>query len=119
MANIRDMNTDDQFDLWPLILGNLLLAVIVWLLVVGVFGAIAALVAPRDRRLVFFLLTFFLFGPFGIALAAIANSREPSPPAGMRDQFCRRCVARNMIANDDDNYQCWRCGRDHGVLPKK
>ena len=118
MRRCQHMNTDSQSDVWALIFGNLLLAVVLWLLVFGALGAVAALVAPRGRRLVFFLLTFFLFGPLGIALAAIANPREPNPPSGMRDQFCRRCAARNFVGDDDDSYQCWRCGRDHGVLPK-
>jgi hypothetical protein len=48
-------------------------AAILWLLI---FPMIAGLVAPNDRRWEFFFLTLFiLWGPFGIACAAIANPR--------------------------------------------
>lgn len=109
---------DDSSGVWAFVIGNLVIAFFLWLLVFGVLGAIAALVAPRRRRLTFFLLTFLLLGPIGIVAASIANTREPKLPPGSRELFCRRCAARNVVDNAADAYVCWRCSRDHGVLPK-
>lgn len=110
---------DNDFDVVAFLVGNVVLAVLLWMVFFGFFAAIAALVAPPGRRVVFFVLTFFFFGPLGIALAVIANPRDPKPPAGFYARFCHRCAARNVVGDDADRFVCWRCKRDHGVLPKQ
>jgi hypothetical protein len=69
------MNNEIQLpDLTPY-LGLLLSAAAILLLIW--FPLIAALVAPDRRRLEFFLLTLVvLWGPFGVACAAVANPRH-------------------------------------------
>lgn len=47
--------------------------VFLWVLI----AAVAAVVAPYDRRLTFFLITLFFLGPIGIAAAAVAQPRPP------------------------------------------
>lgn len=60
---------NDQIDLAPY------LPVILIVLLVF-FPAIAALVAPPDRRGTFFLLTLFVLpGPLGVACASVAQAR--------------------------------------------
>jgi hypothetical protein len=54
--------------------------VVMWL----VLGGIAALVAPDDRRLTFFWLTFLLLGPLGVHAAAIASPRDPAFAPSLR-----------------------------------
>jgi hypothetical protein len=69
------MNNEIQLpDLTPY-LGLLLAAAAILLLIW--FPLIAALVAPDSRRLEFFLLTLLvLWGPIGVACAAVANPRN-------------------------------------------
>lgn len=74
------MNDRDS-DVMAFLLGNVILAVLLWVMFFGFFAAIAALVAPPGRRTVFFVLTFF-FGPLGMALAVIASPRDPKAPYG-------------------------------------
>ena len=61
------------------------------ILLLFVFPTIAALVAPADRRVTFFVLTFFVLpGPLGVACAAIANPRPAAastPKRGIGERF--------------------------------
>jgi hypothetical protein len=74
MGKSSGMNTDELPD-WAshvdsaILIGGVILAVLV-------FPTIAALVAPDGRRFEFFLLTLIvLWGPIGVACAAVANPR--------------------------------------------
>jgi DNA-directed RNA polymerase subunit RPC12/RpoP len=88
-------------------------------------AALAAFVAPADRRLTFGLVTFFLLGPLGLVAALVANPRTaPEPPserpavAGRRRFICPRCVAANDIPEADTSYDCWRCSEHRPVKAK-
>ncbi len=50
-----------------------------------VCGVVAAVVAPWDRRMTFFLITLFFLGPIGIAAAAIAQPRRQLGRVGEPD----------------------------------
>ncbi|KUI41812.1 hypothetical protein AU198_11650 [Mycobacterium sp. GA-1199] len=65
--------TADQIDD---IFRNWFLAILLWWIFIG---AVAAFVAPEDRRLTFFLITIFFLGPLGIGFAAVAQSRLVAP----------------------------------------
>jgi hypothetical protein len=85
-----------------------------------IMGLIAAWVAPEDRRLVFFLLTFFLLlGPLGVAAAAIAQPRRQLqssvPVAPERTRYrCPQCTASSDVLNGAADFECWQC---HGRWP--
>ena len=70
------MNTDDfQPPEWATYLGPTFF-IILAVVIVFWFPFVAALVAPDDRRVEFFILTLLvLWGPFGVACAAVANPR--------------------------------------------
>jgi len=75
---------------------------------------IAAWIAPFDRRMVFFLLTAFILGPFGVMAAAIAQPRpDDGLPASGRTRFiCPQCRARSDIKDSATSFECWRCHTD-------
>jgi hypothetical protein len=90
----------------------LFLLFVIWV----VCAIIAAVVAPDDRRVTFFWLTFF-FGFFGIWAAAIASPRtkagRPAPP-GKRRVYCIRCDAPQNIPIDATEFTCWQCSQQMG-----
>jgi DNA-directed RNA polymerase subunit RPC12/RpoP len=109
------MNTNDSGAITILGL-PLMVIIVIWL---GT-AIIAAGVAP-DRRTTFFVLTLFLFGPLGIALALIANPRTPPPityvewaprplAAGRTRHYCPRCGADIDLLPSATEFDCWRCG---------
>src|SRR5271166_2499200 len=97
-------------------------AIAIWL----VIAWLAASLAPADRRVTFFWLTFLL-GPFGVLLAIVASPRDPAyfaprprPIAPGRKRFaCPRCGADNDIPRNDTQYSCWRCGEQRRVAAAK
>jgi 4-amino-4-deoxy-L-arabinose transferase-like glycosyltransferase len=100
---------DNRFDPWAFLLGNLLIAFCVWLILFSICGLVATLVCPPLDRLRWFLLTFFVLGPIGVAFAAIAPPKTPPTPLGYDAQHCPRCVARNNVPENRSEYICWRC----------
>jgi DNA-directed RNA polymerase subunit RPC12/RpoP len=107
-----------------------LLILVIW----GVCGWIAWIVAPDDRRLTFFWLTFLLFGPLGILAAAVASPRSRDDLAevvaqGVEDAvgrprakgrvryWCARCGAQSDFVQVKDK-SCWRCGEKQFIADK-
>jgi ribosomal protein S27E len=80
--------------------------IVVWL----ISAAVAAGVAPRERRPEFFLLTLFFLGPLGVGFAAVAVPREPAPPGRWRI-VCPRCVAPQYARMGAHEFDCWRCNQ--------
>ena len=115
------MNTNDSGGL--AILGiPLIVIILIWLGTAVVAGA----VAPADRRNTFFLVTLLLLGPVGIALALIANPREPityvqlAPrplAAGRVRYYCPRCGADVDLLPSAAGYVCWRCSAEIDFEP--
>jgi len=70
------MNTDEfHLPAWVEFLGPTFFIVVAVLIVLW-FPFVAALVAPDDRKIEFFILTLLvLWGPLGVACAAVANPR--------------------------------------------
>jgi hypothetical protein len=90
-------------------LGNVVIALLVWILVFGFLGAIAAIVAPPRRRLRFFVLTFCFLGPLGIGFAAVAPP-VPLPKVDESWEFqCDRCSAWQNVGWGEKTAECWRC----------
>lgn len=97
-----------------------ILTILMLLVIWGLCGWIAWIVAPEDRRWTFFWLTFLLFGPLGILAAAVASPRDPGyfvgavaakrPRAEGRERYwCSRCGAQSDLFTLK-NSSCWRCG---------
>ncbi|MGY0499544.1 hypothetical protein ACWZHB_13760 [Nocardia sp. FBN12] len=75
-----------------------------------VFGCASLAIAERKRRSPGgFFLVGFLLGPLGILAAVLAAPGEPAPPPGMRAVMCPRCNARQNIARDQADFECWQC----------
>jgi hypothetical protein len=88
---------------------GLMFFVFLYLLVFGLFAGVAALVAPYERRLTFFLITFFFLGPLGIGFASVATTRPPR----VSDTWtyrCERCGAAQNIEQGEVSADCYRCG---------
>ncbi|WP_336084475.1 hypothetical protein [Nocardia sp. SSK8] len=74
------------------------------------FGSVSLAIAERKRRSPGgFFLVGFLLGPLGVLAAVVAAPGAPAPPPGMRAVICRRCNARQNIARDQADYECWQC----------
>jgi ribosomal protein S27E len=78
--------------------------ILIWL----ISALVATAVAPQERRAEFFLLTFFILGPFGVGFAAVAAPRDPEIPGRLR-VVCPRCVATQYIGSGVHEFGCWRC----------
>jgi hypothetical protein len=100
---------ENRFDPWTFVVANVIGALLVWLMVFGFFGAIAAIVAPPRRRLRFFLLTLFFLGPLGIGFASIAPPVLPKVKDAWQYE-CERCGAWQNVPYDATSADCWRCG---------
>jgi DNA-directed RNA polymerase subunit RPC12/RpoP len=98
-------------------LTQLVILLAVWF----ICGWVAYAIAP-DRPALFFLVTFFILGPFGVAAALIAPLPEQPVSrrkiaAGRRRFLCPRCGAENDIPEKDEGYSCWRCSERRKVDP--
>ena len=66
------------FDAADFMVGNIVFLLVLGLVIYGICGGVAAVVAPERRRLRFFLLTLFFLGPLGVGFAAIAPPGVPA-----------------------------------------
>ena len=82
---------------------------LLWIVVFGICGAVAAFVGPPPDRIRWFVLTVFFLGPVGVGFAAVA-------PAHLRKQSdawqyaCERCGEFQNVAHGTKSADCWRCG---------
>lgn len=74
-------------------------------------GTVSVVIAERKRcsSPFGFFLVGCLLGPIGILAAVLAAPGEPAPPVGMRAVMCTRCNARQNIARDQAEFECWQC----------
>jgi hypothetical protein len=87
---------------------NPLFLLFFWLLVFGISGGVASVVAPQPRRLEFFILTFFFLGPLGVGFAAIAPSRPPNVDNALIFA-CKTCGVAQNVPHSVDDPVCYSC----------
>lgn len=100
--------------------------IVVGIVVWCVLAAVAAFIAPDDRKVTFLLITLLILGPLGVAAAAVAQPRQPvaaglpvpATPAGRRRFVCPRCGASQNIPDADTSYDCYQCNEHRKVKPK-
>ncbi len=99
----------DHFDPTAFLLTNLITLLVVWLLIYGICGGVAALVAPQGRRLTFFFITLFFLGPLGVGFASIAPTRAPYREDAWRFR-CDVCGALQNVEHNAESAECYECG---------
>lgn len=86
--------------------------VLVFLLLVAAFlsGVVAASIAGRKGRSVLsYFVLGFVFGIFGVIVAAVVGNSSPRPPKGWKATACPRCYATQNIERGQSEFGCWQC----------
>ncbi|MBC7303436.1 MAG: hypothetical protein H5T78_21115 [Nocardia sp.] len=80
----------------------------------GFIGLVCGLISMniasnKDRSVGGFFAVGFLFGPLGVLATVLVGRGEPRAPQGTRAVTCPRCNARQNVAKDQADYECWQC----------